>query len=134
MQDTLQDIPEFQKQIGSEIEKVLGQTLDVEQALQIYERRKEIDEFKSLLSETGTYKHFQIMCRFTEKETDMRAAPAVLCTFLFLGAGLLSIGGPVSPAIAVEEQYYAISPERKLKHPSVLKIIEHARSELLLGG
>ena len=39
----------------------------------------------------------------------------------------------IGPAIAVEEKYYAISPERKLKHPAVLKIIENARSELLLG-
>lgn len=39
----------------------------------------------------------------------------------------------IGPAIAVEEKYYAISPERKLKHPAVLKIIETARSQLLLG-
>ena len=38
----------------------------------------------------------------------------------------------IGPAIAVEENYYAISPERKLKHPAVLKIIENARSEILL--
>jgi len=39
----------------------------------------------------------------------------------------------IGPAIAVEEKYYAISPERKLKHPAVLKIIENARNTLLLG-
>lgn len=39
----------------------------------------------------------------------------------------------IGPAITVDEKYYAISPERKLKHPAVLKIIENARSELLLG-
>lgn len=39
----------------------------------------------------------------------------------------------IGPAIPVEEKYYAISPERKLKHPAVLKIIEAARSELLPG-
>jgi len=38
----------------------------------------------------------------------------------------------IGPAIAVEEKYYAISPERKLKHPAVLKIIENTRSSLLL--
>ncbi len=38
----------------------------------------------------------------------------------------------IGPAIAVEEKYYAISPERKLKHPAVLKIIDHARGGLLL--
>ncbi len=39
----------------------------------------------------------------------------------------------IGPAIPVEEKYYAISPERKLKHPAVLKIIEHARGKLLVN-
>jgi LysR family transcriptional regulator, transcriptional activator of nhaA len=38
----------------------------------------------------------------------------------------------IGPDIDVQEKYYAISPERKLKHPSVVKIIETARSQLLL--
>ncbi|MFT5577712.1 MAG: LysR family transcriptional activator of nhaA [Paraglaciecola psychrophila] len=38
----------------------------------------------------------------------------------------------IGPNLPVEEKYYAISPERKLKHPAVLKIIEHAREQLLL--
>ena len=38
----------------------------------------------------------------------------------------------IGPSISVEEKYYAISPERKLKHPAVLKIIDNARSQLLL--
>jgi len=38
----------------------------------------------------------------------------------------------IAPAIDVQEKYFAISPERKLKHPSVVKIIENARSKLLL--
>ena len=37
----------------------------------------------------------------------------------------------IGPAIDVEENYYAISPERKLKHPAVLKIIANAKSHLL---
>jgi len=37
----------------------------------------------------------------------------------------------VGPSLPVEETYYAISPERKLKHPAVLKIIEAARNTLL---
>ena len=36
----------------------------------------------------------------------------------------------IGPAIAVEEKYYAISPERKLKHPAVVQIIESAREAL----
>jgi LysR family transcriptional activator of nhaA len=38
----------------------------------------------------------------------------------------------IGPNVPVEEKYYAISPERKLKHPAVLKIIEHAREQLLM--
>lgn len=38
----------------------------------------------------------------------------------------------IGPATSVEEKYYAISPERKLKHPAVLKIIDNARNQLLL--
>ncbi len=37
----------------------------------------------------------------------------------------------IGPALPVEEKYFAISPERKLKHPAVLKIIETARKRLL---
>jgi LysR family transcriptional activator of nhaA len=39
------------------------------------------------------------------------------------------IGG----TIPVQEHYFAISPERKLKHPAVLRIIEAAREQLSLG-
>ncbi|MGB5325908.1 MAG: LysR substrate-binding domain-containing protein, partial [Pseudomonadales bacterium] len=38
----------------------------------------------------------------------------------------------VGPVIPVEEKYYAISPERKLKHPAALKIIEAARKHLFV--
>lgn len=37
----------------------------------------------------------------------------------------------IGPAITVQEQYYAISPERKLKHPAIVNIIDNARSHLL---
>ena len=39
----------------------------------------------------------------------------------------------IGQAIPVVEKYYAISPERKLKHPAVLQVIENARKTLLLG-
>lgn len=39
--------------------------------------------------------------------------------------------GRIGPALPVEEKYFAISPERKLKHPAVLKIIAEARNRLL---
>ena len=37
----------------------------------------------------------------------------------------------IGPALPVEEKYFAISPERKLKHPTVVKIIAAARDRLL---
>lgn len=37
----------------------------------------------------------------------------------------------IGNALPVQERYFAISPERKLKHPAVLKIIEGARNRLL---
>jgi len=37
----------------------------------------------------------------------------------------------IGQALPVEDKYYAISPERKLKHPAVVKIIEEARTRLL---
>lgn len=37
----------------------------------------------------------------------------------------------IGPALPVTEHYFAITPERKLKHPAVLSIIENARNELL---
>ena len=36
----------------------------------------------------------------------------------------------IGPPLPVEETYYAISPERKLKHPAALKIIEAARQRV----
>lgn len=36
----------------------------------------------------------------------------------------------IGPPLPVEETYYAISPERKLKHPTVLKVIEMARQRV----
>lgn len=38
----------------------------------------------------------------------------------------------IGPAIPVQETYFAISPERKLKHPAVVRIIEAARNQLLI--
>ncbi len=37
----------------------------------------------------------------------------------------------IGPALPVQENYFAISPERKLKHPAVVKIIAEARNRLL---
>lgn len=38
----------------------------------------------------------------------------------------------IGEANSVSETYYAISPERKLKHPAVLKLTEQARQQLFV--
>ena len=70
-----------------------------------------------------------LMYAFGEAGTGIFPAPAALSDEVEQMYRCRRIG----PAIAVEEKYYAISPERKLKHPAVLNIIENARNTLLLG-
>jgi LysR family transcriptional activator of nhaA len=68
---------------------------------------------------------------------------ALAMAFAQAGAGLVSVPDvvaaevreqyglrPVGPATGVSERYYAISAERKLKHPAVVAISEAARAEL----
>lgn len=70
-----------------------------------------------------------LMKAFGEAGNGIFPAPAAITDEVEQMYGCRRIG----PAIPVVEKYYAISPERKLKHPAVLKIIENARNTLLLG-
>lgn len=67
-----------------------------------------------------------LMKAFGEAGNGIFPAPAAITDEIEQMYGCKRIG----PDISVQETYYAISPERKLKHPAVLKIIEHARSQL----
>ena len=53
-------------------------------------------------------------------------SPLAICSDVEQMYGCRRIGRP----IPVQESYFAISPERKLKHPAVLKIMESARAHL----
>mgnify|MGYP006110566635 CR=1 FL=1 len=68
------------------------------------------------------------MKAFGEAGSGIFPAPAAISNEVEQMYGCRRIGASIS----VEEKYYAISPERKLKHPAVLKIIDTARSQLLL--
>lgn len=69
-----------------------------------------------------------LMKAFGEAGSGIFPAPAAISNEVEQMYGCRRIGASIS----VEEKYYAISPERKLKHPAVLKIIDTARSQLLL--
>ncbi len=67
-----------------------------------------------------------LMKAFGEAGNGVFVAPAAISGEIEQMYRCKRIGGEVT----VDEKYYAISPERKLKHPAVLNIIEHARAEL----
>ena len=74
----------------------------------------------------GQFEDFALLRRFGETGAGMFAAPSVL-ERLFRRERKLRI---VGRAAAVRNRFYAISVERKLKHPAVVAICEAARQEL----
>lgn len=74
----------------------------------------------------GQFEDFALLRRFGETGAGMFAAPSVL-EKLFRRERKLRI---IGRAAAVRNRFYAISVERKLKHPAVVAICETARQEL----
>ena len=74
----------------------------------------------------GQFEDFALLRRFGETGAGMFAAPSVL-ERLFRKERKLWIAGRTP---AVRNRFYAISVERKLKHPAVVAICETARHEL----
>ena len=74
----------------------------------------------------GQFEDFALMRRFGETGTGIFAAPSVL-EKRFRKQGNLRL---VGRAEAVRNRFYAISVERKLKHPAVVAICETARHQL----
>lgn len=74
----------------------------------------------------GQFEDFALLRRFGETGAGMFAIPSVL-EKLFRRQGNLRI---VGRADVVRNRFYAISVERKLKHPAVVAICETARHEL----
>jgi LysR family transcriptional regulator, transcriptional activator of nhaA len=74
----------------------------------------------------GQFEDFALLRRFGETGAGMFAVPSVL-EKLFRSERKLRV---VGRAAAVRNRFYAISVERKLKHPAVVAICENARHEL----
>ncbi|MEZ5571112.1 MAG: transcriptional activator NhaR [Halioglobus sp.] len=68
-----------------------------------------------------------LMKVFGQAGNGLFPSPAAISDEVELMYHARRIGSP----IPVQEAYFAISPERKLKHPAVLRIIEAARKQLL---
>lgn len=77
-------------------------------------------------SVVGQFEDFALLRRFGESGAGMFAAPAVL-EKRFRKQGNLRV---IGRAEAVRNRFYAISVERKLKHPAVVAICEAARHQL----
>ena len=74
----------------------------------------------------GQFEDFALLRRFGEAGTGMFAVPSVLEKQFRRERELRVVGR----AAAVRNRFYAISVERKLKHPAVVAICETARHEL----
>ena len=74
----------------------------------------------------GEFKDRALMTTFGQAGVGVLAAPAAIEKEIRDHHGLVRIGGIES----IAEHYYAISIERKLKHPAVVTISEAARERL----
>jgi LysR family transcriptional regulator, transcriptional activator of nhaA len=77
-------------------------------------------------SVVGEFQDTALMKAFAQAGTGLMAAPAVLVEELRRQYGLHAIGEMKN----VRERFYAITVDRKLKHPAVVAISEAARREL----
>ena len=71
----------------------------------------------------GEFEDFALMREFARAGHGFTSVPAVLQDRFRREHGF----SPVGPATGVEAQFFAISAERKIKHPAVAAIVEHAR-------
>jgi LysR family transcriptional activator of nhaA len=74
----------------------------------------------------GQFEDFALLRRFGETGAGMFAVPSVLEKQFCRERKLRVMGRPDG----VRNRFYAISVERKLKHPAVVAICETARHEL----
>lgn len=74
----------------------------------------------------GEFDDSALLKAFGEAGAGLFAAPSVIEKEICKMYGMSVIGRTDS----VTEQFYAISPERRIKHPSVVRITEAARSDL----
>jgi LysR family transcriptional activator of nhaA len=78
----------------------------------------------------GEFDDSALLKAFGEAGVGLFAAPAVIEDEICKMYGMSVVGRTDE----VRERFYAISPERRIKHPSVVRITEVARSELFAPG
>jgi LysR family transcriptional activator of nhaA len=71
----------------------------------------------------GEFEDYALMREFARAGHGFAPVPAVLQEQFRREYGFSSVG----PAAGVDAQFFAISVERKIKHPAVATIVEHAR-------
>jgi len=71
MQDILDDIPKYINQLNKEVESVIGENIDFEECLYLLEREEKVEELIEILSDVEVYQYFQIMSKYSAKETNL---------------------------------------------------------------
>ena len=71
----------------------------------------------------GEFEDYALMREFAREGYGVLPVPNVLQEQVHKELGLMTLG----PAKKVQAQFYAISTERRIKHPAVLAICEMAR-------
>ena len=71
----------------------------------------------------GEFEDYALMREFARAGHGFTPVPAVLQEQFRREYGF----SPVGPAAGVDAQFFAISVERKIKHPAVATIVQHAR-------
>ena len=77
----------------------------------------------------GQFEDSALMKVFGQAGRGVFPAPTVVQSQIIKKYGVRAIG----ELEQVRERFYAISPERKIKHPAVARIIENAKTELFLN-
>jgi LysR family transcriptional activator of nhaA len=109
--EVLQEAPMLLPAGNTNVRRALDQWLDSQQITPVV---------------VGQFEDFALLRRFGETGTGIFAAPSVL-EKQFRREGKLRVLGRAN---TVRNRFFAISVERKLKHPAVVAICETARHEL----
>lgn len=71
IEETIDAITEYQKCISSEVFRLTGARLNLEDSETLWYRHEEILGMLSLIKSDNTYRYFQLMCRETDDETSL---------------------------------------------------------------
>lgn len=71
IRDVIEEVVSFQNEVSASLFRLVGITLDLEEAGNLYERTAEMREMLQLLSDEEVYGYFKHMTAFTENETSL---------------------------------------------------------------